>query len=157
MILNAAIKASCRVCCHLISKHYSWLVPAGTKLSLKLAATTHSSPTPTSDARGDKTTKKYREWMKQNYLACTERLLQLLCHRELEVRWLALGSLVKLMQAEGSAHQRLSHAYIFPNTFFHMVVVHLLNNVEDMSDLIGRFREYLEYDDVRFYWLKNIA
>lgn len=95
--------------------------------------------------------------MKQSYLACTERLLQLLYHNQPDIRWQCLTSLMKLVQAEGSTHQRLSHAYIFPNTFFHVVVSHLLDGEEDMSNLIGRFQEYLDYDDVRFYWLKNIA
>lgn len=95
--------------------------------------------------------------MKQSYLACIERLLQLLCHSEPDIRWQCLTSLMKLVQAEGSTHQRLSHAYIFPNTFFHVVVSHLIDNEEDVSHLIGQFQEYLDYDDVRFYWLKNIA
>ena len=154
VILKAAIKASCRVCCHLVSKYYTWLVPAGIKLSVKLSTSvTHHVPVSSSDD----TTKKYREWIKQSYLACTERLLLLLCHTDPDIRWQSLTSLVKLVQAEGSTHQILSHAYIFPNTFFHVVVSHLLSSEEDMSDLTDRFQEYLEYDDVRFYWLKNIA
>ena len=154
VVLKAAIKASCKVCCHLVSKHYTWLIPAGTKLSAKLGtSSTHVSVSQSSDD----TTKKYRDWMKQNYLACTERLLQLLCHNEPDIRWQCVTSLMELIQAEGSTHQRLSHAYIFPNTFFHVVVSHLLDGEEDMSNLIGRFQEYLDYDDVCFYWLKNIA
>ena len=151
MILKAAISASCRVCCHLISKYYSWLVPAGARLTLKYADSTHSS------ASSDDTTKKYRQWMKENYLACSERLKQLLCHNEPEVRWLALASLMRFIQTEGSTHWRLGHTYIFPNTFFHVIVSKLLSSEEDMRDLIGHFHEYLDYDDVRFYWLKNIA
>lgn len=154
MLLKAAVKASCKVCCHLVSKHYTWLVPAGTKLSAKLSTSaTHVSGPQSSDD----TTKKYREWMKQSYLACTERLLQLLCHSESDLKWQCLTTLMKLVQAEGSAHQRLSHTYIFPNTFFYVVVSRLLDEEEDMSNLIDRFQEYLDFDDVRFYWLKNIA
>jgi U3 small nucleolar RNA-associated protein 19 len=153
VVLKAAIKASCKVCCHLVSVHYTWLVPAGTKLSANTSGGTRVPVSPSNDD----TTKKYREWMKQSYLACIERLLQLLCHSEPDIWWQCLTSLMKLVQAEGSTHQRLSHAYIFPNTFFHVVVSHLLDNEEDVSNLIGRFQEYLDYDDVRFYWLKNIA
>lgn len=150
MILKAAIGASCRVCCHLIAKYYGWLIPEGTKLSLKVAST----HVPVSS---DDTTEKFRRWMKQNYLACNERLLQLLCHSQPEVRWLALKSLLKLVRTEGSTHQKLSHTYMFPNTIFHVVVSNLLNNEEDMHCLISRFQDYVNYDDIRFYWLKNIS
>ena len=154
VILKAAIKATCKVCCHLVSKYYTWLLPAGTKLSTKLSTSgTHVPVSP----KSDDTTKKYREWMKQSYLACIERLLQLLCHNEPDIRWQCLTSLMKLVEAEGSTHQRFSHAYIFPNTFFHVIVSHLLDNEEDVSYLIDRFQEYLDYDDIRFYWLKNIT
>lgn len=95
--------------------------------------------------------------MRENYFACVESLQELLCYTEPEVRWLALTSLLSLIQSEGFAHQRLSRSYIFPNTFFHVIVSHLLSKEEDTSDLISRFQEYLKYDDVRFYWLKNIA
>jgi len=64
---------------------------------------------------------------------------------------------MKLIQVEGSAHQATCHGYVFPNILFHQVVTHLLDSTRDMGHLIGRFQEYLEYDDVRFYWLKNIA
>lgn len=147
MILKAAINALCRVCCHLISKYYGWLIPAGTKLSVKSAHV----PVSTDDA-----THKFRQWMKQNYLACNERLLQLLCHSQPEVRWLALKSLLKLVHTEGSTHQKLRHTYLFPNTIFHGVVSNLLNE-EDMHCLISRFKDYVNYDDVRFYWLKDIS
>ena len=70
---------------------------------------------------------------------------------------LALCSLMKMVQAEGSAHQATYHGYIFPNVLFHQVVTCLLDNTRDMRHLIGQFEEYLTFDDVRFYWLKNIA
>ena len=148
------------MCSHLISKYYSWLVPAGTKISLKLSIVPHDSTDASSgraSADVDSTTKKYRQWMRENYLACIESLQRLMFHTELEVRWLSLTSLLNLIQAEGLAHQLLSHSFIFPNTFFHIIVSHLLNDEQNMQELIGQFREYLKYDDVRFYWLKNIA
>ena len=70
---------------------------------------------------------------------------------------LALCSLMKMIQTEGAAHQATYHGYIFPNVLFHQVVTCLLDNARDMKHLIGRFKEYLEFDDVRFYWLKNIV
>ena len=145
------------MCCHLISKYYSWLVPAGASLSLKPASVSTPSYDTQVDSDHEDTTKKYREWTKQNYLSCIESLQQLMRHSDHTVRWLALASLMKLIRAEGHAHQKLGHTYFFPNTFFHVIVSVLLCCEDDMCELIERFQEYLAYDDVRFYWLKNIA
>ena len=73
-------------------------------------------------------------------------------------QWLSLCSLMSLVECEGVAHQSNTKAYIFPNTFFHTIVTHLLDDSDNRSNLIGRFTdEYLKYDDVRYYWLKNIS
>ncbi len=83
-------------------------------------------------------------------------LILLTTHRSLQ--WTTLCSLMSLMQAEGHAHQSTLNDYIYPNNLFHSVVSCLLDNDTKRCDLIGRFaEEYLQYGDVRYYWLKNIA
>ena len=65
---------------------------------------------------------------------------------------------MSLVQAEGHSHQLTAKAYIYPNNLFHNIVSHLLDNDANRCDLIGQFADkYLQFDDVRFYWLKNIA
>ncbi len=56
---------------------------------------------------------------------------------------------------EGNAHP--TGTYAFPNHLFHMLVSRLLDNAVEGEVLIGRCTEWLEYHDLLFYWLKNIA
>jgi len=143
-VLKASVRAVCKLYSHLVREHYTWLVPAGVKRQRDPQS-------------GSEVTQQYRDWMRQNYTVCLDRLLHLIHHDNNGVQDAGLCSLMKLIQAEGSAHQATCHGYVFPNILFHQVVTRLLDSTRDMGHLIGRFQEYLEYDDVRFYWLKNIA
>ena len=113
---------------------------------------------------------KFDLTVKQTYLSLNlaTKLLNLLLAKlsrvscplvlSLNLQWTALCSLMSLVQAEGHAHQSTVKAYIYPNNLFHNIVSRLLDNNTDRCDLIGRFAdEYLQFDDVRFNWLKNIA
>lgn len=63
--------------------------------------------------------------------------------------------LIKMVGWEGNAHP--TGTYAFPNHLFHMLVSRLLDNAVEGEVLIGRCTEWLEYHDLLFYWLKNIA
>ncbi len=38
---------------------------------------------------------------------------------------------------------------------FQQIVLHLLSGDQNLSKLIARFQEFLEYDDVRYYTMKH--
>ncbi len=69
----------------------------------------------------------------------------------------SLTSLMKLVEAEGSAHQAMHHSYCFPNALFYRVTMAMLDGGKNTRHLVDQFQEYLLFDDVRYHWLRNIT
>jgi U3 small nucleolar RNA-associated protein 19 len=132
---------------HLIQEHYPWLVnsPAGRRQQAGLQSSQ------------SEVVVKFRDWMRENYTSCKEQLLTLLAHESRDVQEAALKSLLLLIKTEGTCHITTFHTYSFPNSLLHQVTGRLLDDQTNASSLIGRFEDYLVYDDIRFHWMKNIA
>ncbi|XP_059533216.1 nucleolar complex protein 4 homolog [Myotis daubentonii] len=105
-------------------------------------------------------TRKYKVWMRHRYQSCCNRLAELLAHPSFQVKELALGTLMKLVQLEG-AHPlekpRWEGSYLFPRQLFKAVVDGLLSLEEDCSLLLSQFCQYLEQDDVRYHAMQAAA
>ncbi|KAL5017194.1 hypothetical protein ScPMuIL_006783 [Solemya velum] len=95
-------------------------------------------------------------WLRQRYEAVCERLLQLLYNQDTIVQELALCTLMRLVKAEGiKPLRKLSKKQLyFPAKFFQRILEQLVSEEDDFTLLLGRFEEYLEFDDVRYYVLK---
>ena len=77
-VLKAAIEEVTQVCRHIVAENYSWLRPLGTKSRLQ---------GPSKKAKNNRDiTVQYHDWMRKNYGACLEELLQLLQHENSEVQ-----------------------------------------------------------------------
>ncbi|EHB01513.1 Nucleolar complex protein 4-like protein [Heterocephalus glaber] len=99
-------------------------------------------------------TRKYKIWMRHRYHSCRNCLGELLAHPTFRVKELALKTLMKFVQLEG-AHPlekpKWEGQYLFPRTLFRAVVGGLLSPEHDHSLLLSQFREYLEFDDIRYH------
>ncbi|XP_033627834.1 nucleolar complex protein 4 homolog isoform X1 [Asterias rubens] len=103
---------------------------------------------------------QYKDWLHKRYkdcLRCISRLIEAFTDAT-AVQELALCSLMKLLQVESNHPLKKSVAkrYAFPADVLNHVVRKLLSRRQDMTKLIARFQEYLEYDDVRFFVLAQI-
>ena len=93
----------------------------------------------------------FHHWLHEKYLVTIKRLLYLLHEDSQNIRELALCTLMKFVEGEGENDRR------FPNNLFRQICDALLDKKHNMKICIERFAEYLEYDDVRFFVLKNLA
>uniref|UniRef100_A0A8D2B3G4 Nucleolar complex associated 4 homolog n=1 Tax=Sciurus vulgaris TaxID=55149 RepID=A0A8D2B3G4_SCIVU len=101
--------------------------------------------------------RKYKVWMRHRYCSCCNRLGELLVHPTFQVKELALGTLMKFVQLEGAhplEQPKWEGHYLFPRTLFRVVVGGLLSPTDDQSLLLSQFREYLEFDDVRYHTMQ---
>ncbi len=82
-VLQLAIQTLGEVFLLLVKENYSWLVPSGASQGVRQAP-----PTPVTGAGSDvdDLTQSYREWMRRNYGAGVDRLLQLLRHSDVEIQ-----------------------------------------------------------------------
>ncbi|KAM7050687.1 nucleolar complex protein 4 homolog isoform 1-T2 [Molossus nigricans] len=99
-------------------------------------------------------TRKYKVWMRHRYQSCCNRLVELLAHPSLQVKELALSTLMKFVKLEGTyplEKPKWEGNYLFPRKLFKSVVGGLLSPEEDCSLLLSQFREYLEHDDIRYH------
>lgn len=99
---------------------------------------------------------KYKIWLNQRYKDVYERLTELLLCKHATVKELSLSTLMKLITAEGhnpitAITAKQSH---FPIQRFQEIMRGLISEDYNHKDLISRFQEYLDYDDVRFHVLK---
>ncbi|XP_006640308.2 nucleolar complex protein 4 homolog [Lepisosteus oculatus] len=97
---------------------------------------------------------KYKMWMRHRYNSCVEQLQDLMIHEAYRVRECALCTLMKLVEKEGKAPLIAvdwDEHYNFPREHLKSVVERLLSKEEDMSLLISRFQEFLDFEDVRYY------
>ena len=90
-------------------------------------------------------------WLHEKYLLTLRRLLNLLRTGTQNVKEFALCTLMKFLVEEAKQVQK------FPNVLFRQTCDALFDGRYSMKDCIERFAEYLEYDDVRFYVLKNLG
>lgn len=90
-------------------------------------------------------------WLHEKYLLTLRRLLNLLRTGTQNVKEFALCTLMKFLVEEAKQVQK------FPNVLFRQTCDALFDGRYNMKDCIERFAEYLEYDDVRFYVLKNLG
>nr|XP_027807803.1 nucleolar complex protein 4 homolog isoform X1 [Marmota flaviventris] len=101
--------------------------------------------------------RKYKVWMRHRYCSCCNRLGELLAHPAFQVKELALGTLMKFVQLEGThplEQPKWEGHYLFPRTLFRAVVRGLVSPAEDHSLLLSQFREYLEFDDIRYHTMQ---
>ncbi|XP_077015634.1 nucleolar complex protein 4 homolog [Tamandua tetradactyla] len=102
-------------------------------------------------------TRKYKMWMRHRYHSCCNRLGELLAHPSFQVKELALGTLMKFVQLEGKhplEKPKWEGQYLFPREVFKLVVEGLLPPGEDSALLLSQFREFLEYDDIRYHTMQ---
>ncbi|XP_039077224.1 nucleolar complex protein 4 homolog isoform X3 [Hyaena hyaena] len=99
-------------------------------------------------------TRKYKVWMRHRYHSCCNRLQELLAHPSFEVKELALSTLMKFVQLEGThplEKPKWEGNYLFPRQLFKSVVQGLLSPAEDRSLLVCHFQEHLQHDDIRYH------
>ncbi|XP_010602556.1 nucleolar complex protein 4 homolog [Fukomys damarensis] len=99
-------------------------------------------------------TRKYKIWMRHRYHSCCNRLGELLAHPTFKIKEQALKTLIKFVQLEGVhplEKPKWEGQYLFPRTLFRAVVGSLLSPEHDHSLLLSQFREYLEFDDIRYH------
>ncbi|XP_004385070.1 nucleolar complex protein 4 homolog [Trichechus manatus latirostris] len=102
-------------------------------------------------------THKYKVWMRHRYHSCCNRLGELLAHPSFQVKELALGTLMKFVQLEGShplEKPKWEGNYLFPRELFKLVMEGLLSLEEDRALLLSQLQEYLEYDDIRYHTMQ---
>ncbi|XP_022104594.1 nucleolar complex protein 4 homolog [Acanthaster planci] len=103
---------------------------------------------------------QYKAWLQARYhdcLRCLARVIDTFTDAP-ALQEITLCSLMKLLQTESNHPLRKKDldGYTFPISVLAHVVPKLLSKDTDMKDLIGRFQEYLEYDDIRFYALSQV-
>ena len=102
----------------------------------------------------------FAKWIHEKYLDFVRKLLDFLGTKETHVEKATLDSLMELLFADhkaivSSKFQKLS--YYFPNTLFYKIISHMLHGGNGQEDLIEYFaNQYLSYDDIKFYCMKNI-
>jgi len=92
-------------------------------------------------------------WLHEKYLLTLKRLLHLLSVGSQNIKEFSLCTLMKFVVEEGKQKSPPS----FPNDLFRQICDVLFDGANSMKYCIERFVEYLEYDDVRFYVLKNLS
>nr|XP_012635186.1 nucleolar complex protein 4 homolog [Microcebus murinus] len=104
--------------------------------------------------------RKYKVWLRHRYHSCCNRLAELLAHSSFEVKELALSTLMKFVKLEGMhplEKPKWEGNYLFPRKLFKLVLGGLLSPEEDQSLLLSQFREYLDYDDIRYHTMRAAA
>ncbi|XP_076372819.1 nucleolar complex protein 4 homolog [Tachypleus tridentatus] len=99
---------------------------------------------------------KYKSWLHDQYVEIRSQLLELLHHDNQNVQELALCTLMRLVSGIGKdplspVDENVSY---FPIELLQDILKQLLSEEKNLRPLIGRFQEFVEYDDVRFYTLK---
>jgi len=93
----------------------------------------------------------FNYWLHEKYLLTLKRLLNFVRIGSQNLKEFALCTLMKFLVEEAKQVQK------FPNALFRQTCDALFDGKYSMKDCIERFAEYLEYDDVRFYVLKNLG
>ena len=93
----------------------------------------------------------FNHWLHENYLLALKRLLNLLSVGSQNIQEFSLCTLMKFITDEGKRRG------CFPNELFSEILNVLFDEKKEMKACIERFAEYQEYDDVRFFVLKNVV
>ena len=99
----------------------------------------------------------FRSWLHDKYLLTLTRLLHLLRVGSQNVKEFALCTLMKFLVEEAKHDRNSKSTDRFPTVLFKKTCDALFDGRYSMKNCIERFAEYLEYDDVRFYVLKNLT
>ncbi|KAH3886001.1 hypothetical protein DPMN_010001, partial [Dreissena polymorpha] len=102
---------------------------------------------------------KYRHWLQERYKDAIERLVECLLHSSTDIQELALSVLMKLVVKESkhplnTAVEAKTH---FPVQLFKKILGTLLSKTVNNHALLGRFEEYLAYDDIKFHTLQHLV
>lgn len=92
----------------------------------------------------------FSHWLHENYSLTLKRLLNLLSVGSQNIKEFSLCTLMKFITDEGKRRD------CFPNELFSEICNVLFDEKKEMKACIERFAEYLDYDDVRFFVLKNV-
>ncbi|KAM3939934.1 nucleolar complex protein 4 homolog [Leptodactylus fuscus] len=102
---------------------------------------------------------KYKIWMRDRYNSCLSRLVEFLYSDFIDVPAMALCMLMKFVQLEGKfplESATWKDSYRFPRHLLKIVIDGLLYKKDTTGHVIDRFKEFLEYDDVRYYTMSLI-
>ena len=97
----------------------------------------------------------FRSWLHEKYLLTLKRLLHLLRVGSQKVKEFTLCTLMKFLVEEAKHDKKATQC--FPTMLFRQTCDALFDGRHNMKNCIERFAEYLEYDDVRFFVLKNLT
>jgi hypothetical protein len=104
---------------------------------------------------GDAVEKEYSSWIRGKYQASKRRFLELFSHSLDHIKELSLVSYMNLLILEASnACTALNQPYHFPVPTFEYLPQALLDIDSDMTGIINKFSEYLEYDDIRLHTMR---
>ncbi|XP_077996175.1 nucleolar complex protein 4 homolog B-like [Glandiceps talaboti] len=140
-IVIAAIKSIHKICISLLSTNQIYDGTSESKPDKKMTASN-----------------KYKLWLFERYTDCIQKLVKAMDHSSSNVQELALCTLMKFVETQ-SRHpvKKLQHGLYFPQSLFSKILDGLLSSDIVRHQLIGRFQEYLEYDDIRYYLLDKIS
>ncbi|KAK3085127.1 hypothetical protein FSP39_024825 [Pinctada imbricata] len=99
---------------------------------------------------------KYKQWLNDKYSTVIDILIQFTSSDNKAVREHSLCTLMKFVQQEGQTPitKLRDRQVYFPAKLFEKILSALVSDTTDKQDLIGRFLEYADYDDIRYYVLK---
>ncbi|KAJ8043517.1 Nucleolar complex protein 4-like [Holothuria leucospilota] len=103
---------------------------------------------------------KYRDWLRGMYKECIKCLAELISDESSArvVQELSVCTLMKLMENENHHPVvRTTGDYYFEQTVLSHLVPHLVTKQRDLKELLEQFQEYLEFDDLRFFLLSQLA
>ncbi|XP_072035045.1 nucleolar complex protein 4 homolog A-like [Amphiura filiformis] len=144
-VVVTSMKVVLKIFSHLLSSDK--MLTTGTK---------HKNGTETDNAEAED---QYKYWLQERYHDCIKCLSRLLESESLHIQKLALTTLMKLLQLEcrNPLRKKDKESYNFQPMILQNVLNKLVSKTSNMSVVIGRFQEYLEYDDVRYEVLIQLA
>lgn len=138
-VLLATIRAMHRMCSHILDS----------------GDLTPSSQSAIDAGDADKQ-KVYTTWLKDRYSDCCNALFTLICHENTSVQDLSLCVLMKLLKLEYESALSPQQKQIFPLHIFKKLISSLLKGENDSADVIMKFQEYMEYDDLRYFTMLSV-
>lgn len=109
--------------------------------------------------KDDSASAQVSDWLRGNYNAYIDILKAMLRQQDASLQSTALKQLLPALQSEGENASAVSGKYEFPNTSY-LAIVDLVLNSSEASDYLLRILadSYLNsYDDLRFYFYRNVA
>nr|CAG4643910.1 EOG090X04ZD [Lepidurus arcticus] len=81
----------------------------------------------------------------------------MLHHENPKVQEQALISLLKMLQFEGQYPIQQAQGYYFPLKFLEDIVKKLVTSKKEMTPVITRFQEFLDFDDIKLHILRALS